>query len=482
MTTLYLFPDTNLFLQCQGLESLDWSALGAYDNIEVMISRPVQSELDRQKKLPGRVGKKARAANTMIGKLLDAGFLDIRPDAPKVRLTMRLELKYDQTLDDELDYNERDDQLIGIAHAFAAANSGGLVEVLSDDNGVRATANRVGVGYRAIPEKWLLDPEADVDEKRLNALQRDLDRYKNAEPKFEARSEPASLEFKVSAHRALTDDQVARLMAKLQSTYPKLADFNQEPPPARPPGIGLAAAIRREVFKPATPEEFEDYTNNLYPQWLEKCELIFRNLHLALDGLEPLPIIKVSASNVGSRPAQDAAININSLGKIRIAPQKNDEDGDDGQVDAGPLRLPPVPRPPEGRWIKQSFATDALFKAYGPALGRHPAELLQPLRVPRHDPEAFYWRPYEPEVPSVSLRLTCDLWRHQAGEETFGVQTFVDRVPGKIGGAVEFVIHAANLTDPFIAKIPVLFDIDEADAYEDAEALIDLLKPPNPLG
>ena len=69
MTALivYLFPDTNLFIQCHPLEKLDWSAWEKFDEVHLIVSRPVQREIDNQKNRGNdRVGKKARQAHSLF--------------------------------------------------------------------------------------------------------------------------------------------------------------------------------------------------------------------------------------------------------------------------------------------------------------------------------------------------------------------------------------------------------------------------------
>src|SRR3546814_8961160 len=60
---LYVFPDTNVFVQCQSLEELAWSDLGTFDLIVLLLSSPVIGEIDRQKGGAGRLAKRARTAN-----------------------------------------------------------------------------------------------------------------------------------------------------------------------------------------------------------------------------------------------------------------------------------------------------------------------------------------------------------------------------------------------------------------------------------
>ena len=66
--TLTLFPDTNLFLQGKDLREIDWVSLGDFDVIDLVVTRPIQSEIDKLKgKGSGRVSGRARAASSLFG-------------------------------------------------------------------------------------------------------------------------------------------------------------------------------------------------------------------------------------------------------------------------------------------------------------------------------------------------------------------------------------------------------------------------------
>ncbi len=38
---LYFFVDTNLFLQCRPLEQLDWSPWDSFEEVRLIVSKPV---------------------------------------------------------------------------------------------------------------------------------------------------------------------------------------------------------------------------------------------------------------------------------------------------------------------------------------------------------------------------------------------------------------------------------------------------------
>ena len=59
-STLYYFVDTNLFIQCHPLQQLDWSPWQGFEEVRLIVSSPVQHEIDRLKTRGGRIGKRAR--------------------------------------------------------------------------------------------------------------------------------------------------------------------------------------------------------------------------------------------------------------------------------------------------------------------------------------------------------------------------------------------------------------------------------------
>jgi len=68
---LYLFPDTNLFIQCRPLSELGWDRWGAFDEIHLIVSRPVQAEIDKHKNRGNdRVAKRARTASSLLREII----------------------------------------------------------------------------------------------------------------------------------------------------------------------------------------------------------------------------------------------------------------------------------------------------------------------------------------------------------------------------------------------------------------------------
>ena len=182
-TVLHFFADTNLFIQCRPLDQLDWLPWDAYEEVRLIVSRPVLREIDRLKnKGNDRVARRARAASAKFREILDDAHEVIRPQSPRVILSVELQHNYSRDLSDRLDYRERDDQLIGTVHEFARTNSSADVRLLTHDTTPLYTARSLSVQADVILDDWLLPPEKTESERRLAVLEDENARLKSAEP------------------------------------------------------------------------------------------------------------------------------------------------------------------------------------------------------------------------------------------------------------------------------------------------------------
>lgn len=118
---LHLFFDTNLLIQCKVLDEIDWSVWEDFDEVQLIATRPVQREIDYQKnKSRGRVNDRARKASSLFREILrsDSRIKVVQDSAPRVAIKIRPDLQPQEDLRGELDYTERDDQLVGTVSTF----------------------------------------------------------------------------------------------------------------------------------------------------------------------------------------------------------------------------------------------------------------------------------------------------------------------------------------------------------------------------
>ena len=495
MKILHLFPDTNLFVQCRALEELDWSVWAAFDEVYLIVCRPVQREIDNQKgKGDDRIGRRARQAHSLFREIIlsEHGFKVIRKTRPPVRLVVEPSNLPNPALADHLDYTKVDDEIVGCVHAHREQNPESDTRLLTHDSGPMASARMLSVPFVPIPDNWLLQPESNEEERENKRLKNELERLKKAEPQFaiscldDEGNETNSLEFEYSIYEPLTDNEISTYLDSLKEQFPLTTDFGPRESREREPQV-LAARILgiKEVFKPASDEKITAYTETNYPAWVERCEHMLRQLHVSLEKEANPLVFSFSAENEGTRPGKDALITITAKGNFQIRPPQIEDDGeDDGeQDDSGKiLSLPLPPKPPKGKWttkssiLNQHNLTDLLsgMGAVARPLALSPPPLPELLSRGR-DTNQFYYKPNRSEAPAESFSLECEQWRHGIDAEIFEGELCVDGNAQEIHGALECRIHAENLSTPAEKTIPVRGRIRPVSARTFAEKLIDNL-------
>jgi len=356
---VYLFLDTNVLVQCRPLDQVDWSGWKDFDEVHLVISRPVQAEIDDQKnKGWDRLAKRAKAASSKIrGLITGDGHLLVKPTGPTVKLLLDPRLRPSEELAGDLDYSLTDDQLVGLVHAFAKQNEGADARVLTHDTGPMATAKMVGVAFVPVPDEWLLPPEPSESDRRIRTLEAEVARLKDTEPKFTIAcvdahgNELERLEFEVALYEAISDGELNPLLDQLKQRHPLATDFGPREPAERE-AHGLRAFMGgKEVFTPASDKEIQTYRED-HAKWLKNCEAVLRDLHGAMQRRDGPPTFVFAATNCGTRPASDALIIIKARGRFEIMPPpyRPPEDDDLAVKKETPVELPRPPSAPRGTW------------------------------------------------------------------------------------------------------------------------------------
>jgi predicted ribonuclease YlaK len=231
---LHLFPDTNLLVQCRPVDQLDWGVSKDFDEVHLIVSRPVQSEIDEHKNKGGdRLAKRARSASSLLREIILGGtdHRVVRETNPRVKLFIATKIKPNPLLADSLDYTRSDDQLVGTVHSFISQNPDVDARILTHDTGPMASAQMVGVAVSAIPDDWLLPPETSESDKRIKSLEAEIARLKRVEPEFRIAclhadgSDCDKLELEATYYEAMSDPEVTTLLGRLKERFPIATDF-----------------------------------------------------------------------------------------------------------------------------------------------------------------------------------------------------------------------------------------------------------------
>ena len=479
--TLYLFPDTNVFIQCRSLKEVDWSEWRHYAKIHLIVCQPIQREMDKHKNRGNdRVGKRARKTCSMFRQIIlsEQDYELIRQDGPRIILSLDASPSPIRSqLPSSLDHSNHDDQLVGCIHVYRQQHEDQDVRLLTHDIGPMMTARSIRLPFVAVPDNWLLPPEPNKTEKDLARLSRELDRLKESEPRFRTRNwddegnEIDAISIEYIVYEPLSKDEIAALIDSLTTEFPIATGFGHREPLERASLWGW-----KDVYTPADDEAIAKYTTQEYPSWLEGCRSVFSDLHNELQR-QVKPAFHFGATNDGIRPGKNVLLIISAKGSFKICPPQMEEDYSDesGEVD---VQLKKPPKPPRGEWKSTSSLSWLATLGAGMGAGNIWEDSIP--TIPdislasadrSRDPDAFYYKPERPSGPVQSFMLECEQWRHGKDEEIFEGGVYVDGDKEEISGALECEIHAENLSTPTRSITPVRIMVTKASTGDYAFAL-----------
>ena len=420
---VYLFPDTNVFLQCKALQEIDWHSCGAlaeFDDIYLLICNPVLQEIDDLKYRNDRVGRRANKTYTIARRLITGKVAQeaISNEGPAVKLQEETGVRPSPDL---LDYATCDERIVGCAHAYQIAHPDREVRFLTHDAGAMATARNLDVPFVIVPDDWRLAPPPSATERKVVELEAEIRRLQQTQPQFDIQFRSSAegsineIEGQCLAARSLTDNEVSQFISRLRSSVP----------------------------------------HSRTQDWLERCEQALRNLHTSIQHQSDRPCVEVAVTNQGTRPAKDALIEIIGHGPVLLAVPLDHDDNLSRKYRHEPIRLPSPPRIVDASQFRPNI------------------DLLGPRDRGSDNPNAFYYKPQRPWRPVPTIALECQQWRHESGEEHFEFEIYVDSELPNIEGRVECRIHAANLPNPARAFVRVALAGQVVDITERAARLVE---------
>ena len=443
MPTIYLFADTNLFLHYKPLDQIDWSKLGDFDSIEIVVCPPVQREIYTLKGgREGRRSERARRTASVLLEIAQHGPQQQRTASPNVMLDLYVTSQPKQDLADKLDYSQNDDRLIGHLAQFIEDNPSADAHLLTRDSGPVLKAKNLGIPYKIIPDEWLLSLEPDDRDRKIQQLTRQLEESQAQEPEFNfscdqiSASRPRKVEIAYRAFQPLTSRERDQLLGSLRNRYP---------PTLLNPDRIKAKAI-------------SNYMERDYPAWISECQKRMVDVHSVVQ-LEHCPELTVSLQNIGSRPARNTLIEIRASENIGLTAPMT-ELRECGLTLA--MERPKPPLSPGTPWRSRPFLLDNLAGL---------SSMAPPVfDIARHlqDQEDFEYASDVKLEIEPSVVLTCGLWRHSLEPKAFTVRLVPEKFDSPINGEITCIVHAANLTKPATFKLIVTLSPDYRSALEPA--------------
>lgn len=427
---LDLFPDTNFFIQCRPLNELDWSVWPELSEVRLVVSRPVQREIDRQKSRGNdRLGRRARAAYERLRRIVTSGSEGevVRQADPRVELLLAGPGKPSSALANILDYTQADDEIVGHVYEYRAQHPERDVRLLTHDSGAMMTARAHDVPFIPIPDSWLLDPEPSEVEKENRRLKERIVELQ-AGPRVEI---------------AFVDEE-GNEIKEIAATHPYYLPLSD---------AELDEFI--ELLDSRVPKTYLPRLTQGYSDWKDGCRDTLSGLHNELQiasGGVPFVLI---AQNTGTKPAKDMLIEISAEGHLAIRPY-----GEDDETTAAEVRGRATLLSPPTLDLGLGSIASGLF------------DLRSGGDEHRRDPGTFYYAEQRPWEPVEAFSLECMQWRHKMPPDYFEGEIFLGADGGNIRGVIECVVHADNLSTPVRTTIPVRIAVEPLSALKQAREMV----------
>jgi hypothetical protein len=482
------FVDTNVFLQCKPLKQLPWAEISEDSEIVLLISRVVQEEIDKNKQDGnGRRASRARKTSSLFRNIIlsEDPKLILRDSAPHVELSFAPVGPALGPAPTELDPARADDRLVLECLAYKQNNPDRDVYVLTHDTGPLLTAKRCGLAFTSVPDTWLLDPEPDPRDKKIDELERKLAALARSRPEISIQITKGTevveppLVMRTVQYRALIEEEIEALAAEVFKLWPVETDFSQAKKPLH--GVsGIAAGellASMYVYRPPTEAAIRKYTKEDYPQWQKRVRKLFKRLANFLNAPANLLSLVIKVMNTGYAPAQNTIVTFRTRGGLVFFPPVEE---DEKKFLRGP-HIPFPPDPPEGQWILKPTTVMSLplSASLSAEVLRQPSPILEAALlndiVPfsrSSDRHAFRRKGEEPSTIVDVWTFECPEFRHREAGKNFSLDLYLPPEVTSTKCALECTVTASNLPEPQKTVWPICIERSEGNTMEKAWALV----------
>lgn len=473
-----LFLDTNVLIQCRVLEQLPWSEISKDEDISLLISRPVQEEIDLMKHDGNsRRAKRARAATSVFRRILlsETSKVVIQDSGPHVEVAFAPPISVKESPFPFLDLSKIDDRIIVEAIYYRDQHPQEYVVLLTHDTQPMVTSKQCGLTVIAVPDTWLLPPEPDSRDKRIIELESRLQKLGNNYPIIKIAFKDMNDDdlhvacFNVMCYPSLGSQEIEELTKLVVKRNPITTEFAQQTP------INNQTKKTVNLFNinvipgrlaPPSEEEIRKYTEELYPKWVEDVKNFFKSFPSKMELPTREHMFYVSINNDGYAPAENVLVEFSLSGGLFLMPI----DDKDNRTETSPLELPKPPMPPRGRWVHSlsafaSMVTNARAQMYPWENNLNVPRDFSFYQPKKHDKNAFYWKPNKPARPMTTWGFECDEFRHKIEPEVFKIRIGVPDVERPVNAILECRVSARNLHDPVVNSLPVKVNYEKQNSF-----------------
>ncbi len=296
-----VFIDTNVVLECLGLDQLPWKEIDGVGPILVFVTPTVLKEVD-SKKHHARLADHARRFNRLISPIVITGEnVVLRTKCPRVELAIANCDRPNWSQLADLDPDDSDSKII--AEVLSAQ---GFVRheiiFLSHDIHPLAMAHAHDIKVCRISDNWLRPREQSEAEKKVARLSQRVAELEDKQPQFEISLDCAATEFiDIVRVRELTEQEKINLIALILDANPRPIQSDD----AMNLHSGLGGFFGTRDY--GLSERYDKYRDKAVPSFVndyhQKLELMLNQIAMT-----------VKVANTGRVPAEAIIINITARG------------------------------------------------------------------------------------------------------------------------------------------------------------------------
>jgi len=342
-----VFIDTNVVLECLGLDQLPWKEIDGVGPILVFVTPTVLKEVD-SKKHHSRLADHARRFNRLIGPGVITGkHVVLRTKSPRVELAIATCDRPNWSQLADLDPDDPDSKVI--AEVLSARGiAGQRITFISHDIRPLAMARAHGIEVRHIGDNWLRPKEQSEVEKKAARLSQRVAELEDKQPQFEISLECATAApIDIVQVRELTDQEKIEVIDRI---------LDANPEPSQPDnalnslsGLGGLLGTRDHGLS----ARYDKYRDKAVPNFVNDYH---RKLELMLDQIA----MTVKVANTGRVPAEAIIIDITARGgwlnEKYIVGTPMGPHVPKPKIE----RFPYIPRHRHGRWQRPGTAAEFL--------------------------------------------------------------------------------------------------------------------------
>lgn len=463
---LYLFVDTNFFLQCRDARELDWKKVFS-DDISIFIPRAVMRELDSWKdKGNQRKGSRARNALKIINEVVNHGRYEVECKGLNISFVSHKRQDLTERREGTLDLTKADDLIVNEVLAWKEINTDKLVKVITGDINMRSTCKHCGVEFLTFPDDWYLPPENDAKDKKIFELENHLKQFQNRNPNLEIivksqyKFHGDCLVLTVPEYSPMEENMVQETAARIFSMFPLTKDFSV--------GYGKIGTFEKLLLRmdnwPPNPERIMKYEGE-YVRWKENIFKFLRKIHLNAKYLfckNGFPHLSFLLSNTGGAPAEDLIADFSVSEKEKLIFMEGLK-----YLEYEMNELPKVPKPPErGEYLQPPESGD--YSSFGSSFITGIVDNLS------GDMNKFYKK----NMRNHRMVYECKQFRHHNEEKIFDFYFFpASDVQKIVNMDFRYTISASNIPFPIEKNIKISLTREIRPLDDIVDWFIEQLKP-----